>query len=154
MDIFTNYEILIYVYLGLTLTTLLYPVELFFRTAFVNLLFMILLSAILVLSKYDLGYLYSSGVFDKDFKDMYILLGIGSAWILILRFTGRYSLLDTLFLGFYPVLVAYIVPSVLFLSYLGSIINIGIFLFLYGSFVYNKTIVEAFFAVKFYGDRF
>lgn len=154
MNIFTNFEILIYVYLGLTLSTLLYPVELFFRTAFVNLLFMILLSAILVLYKYDLGYLYSSGALDKDLKDIYILLGIGSVWIIILRFTGQYSLLDTLFLGFFPVLAAYTVPSVVFISYFGSIINIGIFLFIYGSFVYNKTIVEAFFAVKFYGDRF
>ncbi len=154
MEVYTNFEILVYLYLGLTLTTLLYPIELFFRVAFTNLLFMILVSAILVLYQYDLGYLYTSGAFDKGLKDVTILFGIGSVWILVLRYTGQYSLLDTLFLGFYPVLAAYAVPSVLFISSLGSIIDIGIFLFIYGSFVYNKTIVEAFFAVKFYGDRF
>ena len=154
MHIYTNFEILILVYLGLTLTTLLYPTVLYFRVAFANLLFMILATALLVLYGYDLGYDLSSGAFYGNLKDVYILFAVGTVWLLILRFTGNYSLLDTLFLGFYPALVLYALLSVWLTSSFGSIIDIGLFLFLYGSFVYNKTIVEAFFAVKFYGDRF
>lgn len=64
------------------------------------------------------------------------------------------SLLDTLFLGFFPVLVVYFFPSVVFISDMGSIIDVGLFFILYGSFIYNKTIVEAVFAVKFMGNDF
>ena len=154
MVIYTNFELLVYLYLGLTLTTLVYPVELYFRVAFVNLLFMVVVSALLVLYSYDFGFAFSFGILQGRLKEIYILLGVGTVWLIVLRWMGRYSLLDTLFLGFYPLVAAYAIPSALFISYLGSIITIGVFLFMYGSFVYNKTMVEAFFAVKFYGDRF
>ena len=150
----TNFEVLIYLYLGLTLSTLFYPVEIFFRVAFVNALFMIFITALLVLMKFDMGIYLTVLQMNDKLKDIYILFGMGTLWLLILRFSGQFSLLDTLFLGFYPMLAIYTVASVSFLSYFGSIINIGLFLFIYGSFVYQKTIVEAFFAVKFMGDDF
>ena len=154
MAYMNNFEVLVYLYLGLTLSTLFYPVTLFFRVAFVNALFMLLAASVLVLIGYDLGIYLSTVAWGERLKDIYILFGVGTLWLLILRFNGQYSLLDALFLGFYPVLAAYTVASVAFTSHLGSIIDIGIFLFIYGSFVYQKTIVEAFFAVKFMGDDF
>lgn len=160
MEILTNFETLTYIYLALTVATLIYPVELLFRANFVNFIFMVLLTTIMMITKLDLGlYLSHFNFLSLDNKDFLIWNGIilGS-WILFLRFNNRISELDSLFLGLLPFIVFYygLVITVEFAFKIEADLLITSFIFyvLYAILIYNKLLITLPYSVKTMSDSY
>jgi len=157
MENLTNFDALVYIYLVITLGTLLYPIELWLRVNFVNFIFIVIFTVYVISSQSIIETDFSVFLRD-DFLDFYYILGaIVTSWILYLRSVNNISLLDSLFLGILPY-------TILFLLFLentldGETINnyigiITLYIIPYIFLTYKKMLFTIPFAVKGMSDRY
>jgi len=151
----TNFETLIYIYLIITAGTIFYPIQLWTRVNFLNFVFMVLLTAFYMITKWNFGDIISRFHLDS-ISNIYLFGTIFIGFIIArINFINDISTFDSLFLGFFPfiILFEYALNYMTFgeFNVLFAIIGFG---FLYGSFVYQKLLFVLPFAVKDMSDRY
>jgi len=155
MENLTNFEAYIYIYLAITMGTLIYPIQLWFRVNFVNFIFMILLASGIQFLNIDIsniGFIFNDG-YIKLFLTIVVLIVLGITYF---RFSSNISLLDSIYLGVLPYSVIYFLffsamsNSVIVTDYVTPII---IYVFVYGIITYKKMIFVLPFAVKGMSDK-
>ena len=158
MENLTNFDTLIYIYLAMTVGTLIYPIDLWLRVNFVNFIFMVLFVISMILLQVDISKLNNLIILRDDFQTLMSSIGaIVFAWVVLLRITNNISLLDSLFLGILPYTVLYVAmftsldDNRVITEYLYAVI---FYVVPYAALTYKKMILTIPFAVKGMSDRY
>ena len=160
MENLTNFNILSYIYLSITIGTLIYPIKLWFRVSFVNFIFMVILSAFTLFfqTNFDQLLIFLNIFDDDNILFIVTILSIFIAVAIYFTINKNISLLDSLLLGFLPFFVVFDFMFVFFRWIYHIDINIiivfALFFLFYGMFIHQKLLWSLPFSVKGMSDKY
>jgi len=156
MENLTNFDTLIYIYIAMTMGTLIYPVQLWFRVNFVNFIFMTLLASFVLMTKIDISWILNQEKFFSSQNIEFLMINISIAVIGITYFRVNQEIvkLDGLFLGYLPFIFFF---EIILLLVKGDtmdmfLLNMGFFS-LYSVFIYEKLMFILPFSVNSMANR-